>query len=165
MTLCPRTFCASSPWQPLFASDTRPVILFDGVCNLCNGGVNFVLDRDPRARLRFAALQSNAGRALLERSGRSRDDISSIVLVEKQRSYIKSEAVLRIAHYLDEPYPSLATLALLFPLLSHSPFPNSLENRHKSILNFQLSPRPNLRFDRQQSILTLWTDKSLPNFG
>ncbi|EFJ13377.1 hypothetical protein SELMODRAFT_122411 [Selaginella moellendorffii] len=133
MTLCPRTFCASSPWQPLFASDTRPVILFDGVCNLCNGGVNFVLDRDPRARLRFAALQSNAGRALLEKSGRSRDDISSIVLVEKQRSYIKSEAVLRIAHYLDEPYPSLATLALLFPLFLRDPTYDLIANNRYSL--------------------------------
>jgi predicted DCC family thiol-disulfide oxidoreductase YuxK len=56
-----------------------------GVCNMCNGGVNFVLDNDPVGRLRFAALQSEAGRALLLRSGRAPDDISSLVLVEKDR--------------------------------------------------------------------------------
>jgi predicted DCC family thiol-disulfide oxidoreductase YuxK len=68
------------------------VILFDGVCNLCNGGVNLALDLDPPGELRFAALQSSAGRALLRRSGRDASDISSIVLVERDRSYVKSGA-------------------------------------------------------------------------
>ena len=85
----------------LFSTDKRPVILFDGVCNLCNGGVNFALDMDPPGKLRFAALQSTAGRALLRRAGRDPDDISSIVLVEEQAAYVKSDAVLRIATYLD----------------------------------------------------------------
>ena len=84
-----------------FATDKRPVILFDGVCNLCNGGVNFALDMDPPGKLRFAALQSTAGRALLRRAGREPDDISSIVLVEEDAAYVKSDAVLRIATYLD----------------------------------------------------------------
>jgi DCC1-like thiol-disulfide oxidoreductase len=50
--------------------DSRPVILFDGQCNLCNGGVNFMLDWDKEGIYRYAALQSPAGRALLSRSGR-----------------------------------------------------------------------------------------------
>ncbi|CAM6000530.1 unnamed protein product [Sphagnum balticum] len=99
-----------------FASDSRPILLFDGVCNMCNGGVNFVLDNDPVGRLRFAALQSGAGRALLLRSGRAPDDISSLVLVEKDRSYIKSEGVLRTAQYLQSLFPPIASIALLFPL-------------------------------------------------
>ena len=77
------------------------MILFDGVCNLCNGGGNFALDMDPPGKLRFAALQSTAGRALLRRAGREPDDISSIVLVEEDAAYVKSDAVLRIATYLD----------------------------------------------------------------
>ena len=59
-----------------------PVILFDGVCNLCNGTVNFVIDRDPQARFRFAALQFRAGQELLVRYGLPEDYIDSIVLVE-----------------------------------------------------------------------------------
>ena len=51
-------------------SDRRPVILFDGVCNMCNGGVNFVLDWDPAGKVRFCALQSDAGRKLLQRCNR-----------------------------------------------------------------------------------------------
>jgi predicted DCC family thiol-disulfide oxidoreductase YuxK len=70
-----------APGDEYFQADSRPVILFDGVCNLCNGGVNFMLDWDRRGEFRLAALQSPAGRKLLQRSGRSPDDISSIVLV------------------------------------------------------------------------------------
>ncbi|KAM5578795.1 hypothetical protein ABKV19_008888 [Rosa sericea] len=68
-----------------FEDDTRPIMLFDGVCNLCNGGVKFVRDNDRNRRMRFEALQSEAGRKLLRRSGRAPDDISSVVLVEKDR--------------------------------------------------------------------------------
>lgn len=109
---------APSPLRPgdsLFATDDRPIILFDGICNLCNGGVNFVLDWDSAGQLRFAALQSPAGRELLRRAGRAPDDISSIVLVEAGGAYVRSEAVLRIGWRLGLPLPALATLAAFFP--------------------------------------------------
>ena len=48
------------------------VLLYDGVCNLCNGWVNFVIDRDPQSRYKFAALQGEAGRALMTRVGRGK---------------------------------------------------------------------------------------------
>ncbi|MQM04743.1 hypothetical protein Taro_037547 [Colocasia esculenta] len=69
-----------------------------------------------RRRIRFEALQSDAGRKLLQRSGRAPDDISSVVLVEKDRSYIKSEAVARIMDYLQLPFPQLALFVRLVPL-------------------------------------------------
>jgi predicted DCC family thiol-disulfide oxidoreductase YuxK len=94
----------------IFRSDTRPVILFDGVCNLCNNAVNIALDWDPDARFRFAALQSDVGKALLVRSGRQPDNISSIVLVENDKSYLKSDAVLRIATGLSNPLLFLVSL-------------------------------------------------------
>jgi predicted DCC family thiol-disulfide oxidoreductase YuxK len=96
---------SSGDWRELaesvFATDERPIILYDGVCNLCNGGVNFMLDWDSpneeRGNFRFAALQSNVGRALLQRSGRKPDDQSSIILALKDGStYAKGDAVLRI---------------------------------------------------------------------
>mmetsp|Transcript_37828 Transcript_37828/g.76484 ORF Transcript_37828/g.76484 Transcript_37828/m.76484 type:complete len:197 (-) Transcript_37828:360-950(-) len=99
----------------LFRDDSRPIILFDGVCNMCNGGVNFALDWDPEGNFRFAALQSSAGRALLRRAGRRPDDISSIVLVEKDRAYVKSNAVLRIAQKLSNPFPFLGLFGFVLP--------------------------------------------------
>ncbi|XP_058780482.1 DCC family protein At1g52590, chloroplastic [Vicia villosa] len=99
-----------------FEQDKRPIMLFDGVCNLCNGGVKFVRDNDRNKTIRYEALQSEAGKMLLRRSGRAPDDISSVVLVENNRSYIKSEAVLKIMEYIDLPFPQLAILLHFMPL-------------------------------------------------
>ena len=79
-----------------YSSDAAGVILFDGVCNLCNGWVRFVLDRDPHGKFRFAPLQSDTGRALLDKFNLSPDALDSIVLVEKSGYHLKSTAVLRI---------------------------------------------------------------------
>ncbi|MFD1599941.1 thiol-disulfide oxidoreductase DCC family protein [Halobellus rarus] len=91
-----------------------PVVLFDGVCNLCNGVVRFLLPRDPAGRLRFASLQSDAGRRLLERHGLPTEGFDSIALVDGDRVYTKSGAVLRIASLLGWPY-RVATVARVIP--------------------------------------------------
>lgn len=77
------------------------VVLFDGVCNLCNGVVNFIIDRDPSARFRFAALQSTQAAALLAPLGRVPEvDPQSFILVEDGRVYERSSAALRVARKL-----------------------------------------------------------------
>jgi len=70
------------------------------VCNLCNNAVNLALDWDPEGKLRFSALQSNVGRALLQANGKRADDISSIVLVTEDGAFVKSDAVLKITEEL-----------------------------------------------------------------
>lgn len=67
---------------------------------MCNNAVNVALDWDSGGKLRFAALQSNVGRALLQKNGRKADDISSIVLVTSDGAYTKSDAILRITEEL-----------------------------------------------------------------
>lgn len=80
----------------------HPVVLFDGVCNLCNSTVHFLIDRDPDARLRFASLQSDEAAALLGEHGVEppRGDPESILLVEEGRVYDRSGAALRIARHM-----------------------------------------------------------------
>jgi len=91
-----------------------PVLLFDGVCNLCNGAVAFVIRRDPRARLRFAPLQSPAADALLASLGVARDRLpDSFVLVEDGRVHVRSTAALRVARRLRFPWPLLAVNLLV----------------------------------------------------
>lgn len=92
----------------------RPVIIFDGVCNLCNASVDFVLRHDRRGELLFASNQSAAGRALLERFDVPPDDVSSVYLVEGDRIAARSTAALRVARRLGLPW-SLAVPLLLLP--------------------------------------------------
>jgi predicted DCC family thiol-disulfide oxidoreductase YuxK len=100
----------------VFEKDDRPVILFDGVCNLCNGGVNFALDHDSVGNFRFASLQSKVGQSLLIRAGKKPNDISSIVLVTPNEAYFKSDAVIRIAAKL-EGNPLLPLMGTLGPFV------------------------------------------------
>eukprot|EP00980_Cylindrotheca_fusiformis_P002931 scaffold681_cov130-Cylindrotheca_fusiformis.AAC.7 len=102
----------------VFAKDKRPIILFDGVCNLCNNAVNLALDWDPHGNLRFSALQSNVGRSLLRANGRRADDISSIVVVTERGAYTKSDAILVISEELTPlPFFPLRPAAVLGRLI------------------------------------------------
>ncbi|GLC43572.1 hypothetical protein PLESTM_001491300 [Pleodorina starrii] len=94
----------------------------------CNRGVNFMLDNDPRGAFRLAALQSPAGRRLLARCGRSPDDLSSIVLVEPHRHFIRSEAILRIGAALRVPLPLLAAFGFPVPLPLRDAFYDAIAN-------------------------------------
>lgn len=85
-----------------------PVILFDGVCNLCNGAVQFVVARDRPGHFRFAALQSAPARHLLEQHGLPAADLGTVVLVDGDRAYTKSDAVLRIVRHLSFAWPLLS---------------------------------------------------------
>ena len=98
--------------DPEAAADAGgPIVLYDGVCGLCDRSVQLVLRNDRRGRFRFAALQSEAGRALLQKFGLPPEALDSVVLVEGGRAWRKSRAALRIARRMDAPWP------LLWPLI------------------------------------------------
>jgi predicted DCC family thiol-disulfide oxidoreductase YuxK len=88
-----------------------PIVLFDGVCNLCNGSVQFLLKRDPEGRFRFAALQSDAGRRLMAEHGLAVDGLSSVVLIEGGKAWQESSAALRIARHLPGAWKLLRVFA------------------------------------------------------
>ncbi|MBX3201270.1 MAG: thiol-disulfide oxidoreductase DCC family protein [Labilithrix sp.] len=102
-----------------------PVVLFDGRCNLCNGTIQFIVDHERAATLRFAPLQSDVARAVLEQAfgrdearrlvgGATGDgDPDSVVLVDGARGYTHSTAGLRIAAHLRAPYRWLLALLLV----------------------------------------------------
>ncbi len=95
----------------------NPTILFDGVCNLCNGAVQFIIRRDPRARFRFAALDSPAAGALLAGTTALPALPDSIILIEpgtpSARLSTQSTAILRIARGLRFPWPLLSIFILI----------------------------------------------------
>jgi predicted DCC family thiol-disulfide oxidoreductase YuxK len=90
------------------------VILFDGVCNLCSGSVQFIIARDPAAHFRFAALQSPAAARLLATTIAPASRPDSIALVDRSRVFTRSTAILRIARGLRFPW-SLAYAFVVVP--------------------------------------------------
>jgi predicted DCC family thiol-disulfide oxidoreductase YuxK len=90
--------------DPLAVARSHPVLLFDGVCNLCNRWVQFVIERDPEAQFRFAPLQSTAAQRLLADCGYEGETLDSVVLVEDGTYYTKSDAVIRTAYHLGGVY-------------------------------------------------------------
>ena len=91
------------------------IILFDGVCNLCNGSVTFILQREKEPVFRFASIQSEAGQKLLEWSGLPRDFNQAVVLIDQGTIYLGSTAALRIGQTLKFPWSILCYAGLLVP--------------------------------------------------
>ena len=96
------------------------VVLFDGVCTLCNRTVDFIVRHDRAGRFRYGSLQSSTGRTLVEKFNLPADSLESIVLIDQGRVYTKSEAALFIARNLDNPWRFLALLQVV---------PRSVRNR------------------------------------
>ncbi|MBT4161089.1 MAG: DUF393 domain-containing protein [Gammaproteobacteria bacterium] len=91
------------------------VVIFDGVCNFCSGAVDFIINRDPQAKFRFAPNQSNAGQILMERHQIQDLSDETLMLIEGDTYKLRTEAALAIAAELKWPWP-LFTVFLLLPV-------------------------------------------------
>lgn len=100
---------------------STPILLFDGVCNLCHGAVQFILAHERAPQLRFAALQSEIGQQLLRDHHLPADYADSLVLIEGHRAYTLTTGALRLTRYLKFPY-GLGRLALVIPAVLRDPF-------------------------------------------
>ena len=109
----------------------QPILLFDGVCNLCNGFVRFVVQFDDAGEFLFAPLQSDVGQELSRRHGLETEDFDSVVLVEDGAVYTKSEAVLRVSRRLDGPLPLLSAFSVVPTGLSDRVYDLVAENRYR----------------------------------
>ncbi len=89
------------------------VVLFDGVCNFCNGAVNFIIRHDDEKRFKFAPLQSEIGREMQAKYGIG-EDVDTIILVEDGRAFTLSTAGLRVAKGLGG-FWSLAYAFIIIP--------------------------------------------------
>ncbi|KAL7499011.1 hypothetical protein ACHAWT_010060 [Skeletonema menzelii] len=149
----PKTTTTTTKSPPLFSipsifhqSDSRPIILFDGKCNLCNAGVQLILDNDrassdPRGNLRVAALQSKVGQLLLSRlspqdrsrvinSNNNNQEFKTIVVASKDTTTFNSAACIYIGRNLKGPLRYLALLASLIPPFIRDPL-YKLLSRHR----------------------------------
>ncbi len=89
------------------------IVLFDGVCNFCNGAVNFIIKHDHEKKFKFAPLQSEIGNEL-RRKHNIADNVDSIVLIENGQAFLHSTAALRIARNLNGIY-SLGYMFIIVP--------------------------------------------------
>ncbi|MFT6210664.1 MAG: putative DCC family thiol-disulfide oxidoreductase YuxK [Bacteroidia bacterium] len=112
-------------------SQSNPLLLFDGVCNLCNSSVQFVLERNKKENIQFASLQSDFGRKMLEQVNLSPDYTSSLVLIEEGKPYVKSEAALRLVKHLNGLW-KLGSILFIFPKFIRNPVYNLIaKNRYR----------------------------------
>lgn len=109
----------------------RPVILFDGVCHLCNRWVSFVLLRDPKGIFRFAPLQSSAAKDRLSGLGLSEQSLDTVILIERGKCYTRSTAALRILRRLSGGWPLLYGLIIIPPFIRNGMYRWIARNRYR----------------------------------
>lgn len=110
----------------------KKIILFDGVCNLCNSSINFVIKRDKHDIFRYASLQSEIGKKLISERNIDINKIDSILLIEPNvKYYHKSTAALHIAKQLSGIYPLLSVFLILPKFLRDFVYDIIAKNRYR----------------------------------
>lgn len=107
------------------------IILFDGVCNLCNSSVNFIIDHDRKNIFRFASLQSDSGQVLLKKFGLNNVSFDSIILIDKEKYFTRSSAVLKIAKDFPGFWKLLYIFIIIPPAIRDLLYDIIAENRYK----------------------------------
>jgi predicted DCC family thiol-disulfide oxidoreductase YuxK len=104
------------------------LILFDGVCNLCNGAVQFIITRDKKEKFRFASLQSSLGRKFIDQS---RVSTETIMLIKNNKIYDRSSAALEIAKDLSGAWPALYIFKIVPKFLRDGIYNLIAKNRYR----------------------------------
>ena len=129
----------------------KDIILYDGVCGLCNGFVRFLLPRDPRDRFRFASLQSGFARELLTRQGEDAPDLDTVYVVVKGRAggvrlLRKSRAVLHVLRRIGGVWRVAALLAVCPPGLLDAGYDLVAKNRYRLFGKYDACLMPDPRW-------------------
>lgn len=107
------------------------VILFDGVCNLCNASVQFIIKHDKKQLFRFAALQSAFGQNIVNKFNLADKNIDSVILLENNSVLLKSDAALRIAKQLGGIYSMLYVFIVLPKFIRNRIYDFIARNRYR----------------------------------
>lgn len=111
--------------------DTYPIILFDGVCNLCSSSVQFVIKHDSQQKFKFASLQSDVAKTILHDFAAASTSFNSVILVEEGIVYYRSSAALRIAKRLSFPYNLLYAFIIIPPFIRNAVYDYIAKNRYQ----------------------------------
>ncbi len=107
------------------------IILFDGVCNLCNGFVQFVIKRDPHAKFKFGTLQSNKAIELLLPHHINPEELNSVIFIENNKVYTQSDAAIKIAQHLGSAWPLAASLLIIPKFIRNAVYRFIAKNRYR----------------------------------
>ena len=108
----------------------KPVIIFDGICNLCNYFVNFIIRRDKKGKLQFTPLQSDAGKKLQEEYKINIPSAETIIFINNDIVYIKRDAAAEIAKHLDGGWKLLAIIKIIPKFIRDSIYSKIAEKRY-----------------------------------
>ena len=108
----------------------KSIILFDGICNLCNSSVNFIIKHDKKKHYLFASLQSDAAKEILLHFKRKKINLDSILLIEENAIYEKSTAALKISKHLSKGYHLLYSFIIIPLFIRDSVYTLISKNRY-----------------------------------
>lgn len=109
----------------------QSVILFDGLCNLCNGAVQFTIERDKQNLFRFASLQSNYAVEKITPFNIASENLDSFILLENGKVYLRSTAALRVAKKLNGLWPLLYGFIIVPRFIRDTVYNYIAKNRYK----------------------------------
>ena len=109
----------------------QPVIFFDGICNLCNGAVQFTIERDKKNIFQFASLQSDYAQLKLTPFNIAPENLESFILLENGKVYLRSTAALRVAKKLNGLWPLLYSFIIIPRFIRDAVYNYIAKNRYK----------------------------------
>lgn len=126
---------------------SQPIILYDGVCGLCDRFVQFIITRDSSAKIKLAPLQSESAIALLQKFHLPATALSTVVLIQQEEAYIKSAAVLRSLSYLDGTWKFFGILRIIPAPISDFVYDFVARNRYRWFGKFDacIIPSPEIQ--------------------
>ncbi|HWB24275.1 MAG TPA: DCC1-like thiol-disulfide oxidoreductase family protein [Chitinophagaceae bacterium] len=110
---------------------SHPVILFDGICNLCDSSVQFVIRHDSKRKFRFASLQSTFGQEVLRQFKLPPMELNSFILLENNTLYTRSTGALKVAKKLDGMISWLYAFIIVPPFMRNAVYNFIARNRYK----------------------------------
>ncbi|MEO8406188.1 MAG: thiol-disulfide oxidoreductase DCC family protein [Chitinophagaceae bacterium] len=110
---------------------SKPIVLFDGVCNLCNRAVQFILRHDKQKKFLFGSLQGQTGQELLSKFNLPTQQLNSFVLIEDDKAYTRSTAVLRMLKNLGGGWSLLYAFMIIPAFIRNGTYNWIARNRYK----------------------------------
>ena len=111
--------------------NSKPIILFDGICNLCDGAVKFVIKHDPENQFLFASLQSEAGQRLLKQYKLPLENFNSFILIQDEKVYSKSTGALKVARQIKGVWSWLYIFIIIPAFIRDAVYAWIAQNRYK----------------------------------